>query len=150
MSDRETPIGVNDLVVRDETSATPSAVWRSLTEGRLDWWPEMQFEAVAGASLREAWNEAGSEREAVGHVSEIHAGRSLAFHWIESSWSSPLQVRFSTVATTGGARITVRESGFRELAAGDALVAEHIEGWQFHLARLVRYAERDCTARLAR
>jgi uncharacterized protein YndB with AHSA1/START domain len=142
MSDYTTPVRVNDLMVSLVTTAKSSVVWRSLTDGRTDWWPEMEFAAVPGAQLREVWVEEGIEHEAVGRVLVVKADSELSFNWIEPSWSSPLQVRFSIDPAFSGTRISVTESGFGGLPGGDALASEHAKGWRFHLARLVQHAER--------
>jgi uncharacterized protein YndB with AHSA1/START domain len=142
MSAGESSIGMNDVEVSVETTASTWRAWRALTSGRVEWWPEMQFDPVVGAPLREVWTEMGAAREAVGSVLDVVKERSLVFAWSESFWSSPLQVTFSIRETPGGAHISVRESGFSGLDNGFALAAEHAEGWRFHLSRLVQHAER--------
>lgn len=131
-----------DLVLIDESTASVLAVWRSLTDNHSEWWPDMQFEAVRGASLRETWTEDGVEYHATGHVVAVQDGESLAFDWSEPGWPAPLSVSFELASIAGGTRVTVVERGFDRIPNGHALSEAHHEGWKYHLARLCGHAER--------
>lgn len=129
------------LVVSADTAATADVVWRALTQERAEWWPDMHFDAIVGAPLREVWTEDGAQREATGRVIDVSDGRALTFEWSESARPSPLQVTFTIEPTATGTGVSVSETGFRGLPDGDALREEHAEGWQFHLSQLLKHAE---------
>jgi len=59
----------------------------------------------------------------------------------ETERPSPLQVTFALDPTASGTRVSVSETGFLGVPDGDALRAEHTEGWQFHLSQLLKHAE---------
>lgn len=130
------------LVVSADTTAAADVVWRALTEERDAWWPDMQFDAVVGAPLREVWTEDGAQREATGQVIDVSDGRALTFEWSETEWLAPLQVTFVLESTASGTRVSVSETGFRGLLDGDRLREDHAEGWRFHLSQLLRHAEK--------
>lgn len=130
------------LVVSAETAAAADVVWRALTQERAEWWPDMHFDAIVGAPLREVWIEDGAQREATGQVIDVSDGRALTFEWSETERPSPLQVTFTIEPTATGTRVSVSETGFRGLTDGDALCEEHTKGWQFHLSQLLKHAER--------
>ena len=132
----------NDLVVVAESTASVWSVWRSLTGEHIQWWPDMQFDAVRGAPLDETWAEDGVEHHATGHVVEVQDGAVLTFEWSEPSWTSPLFVRFELERIGYDTRISVWECGFDRIPGSHALRAAHHEGWNYHLARLCSYAER--------
>ena len=132
----------SDLVVVDVSTASVLAVWRSLTLEHAGWWPDMQFEAVRGAPLRETWTEEGVEYHAMGHVVEVQDGKVLTFDWSEPGWPAPLRVRFELDQIASGTRVSVMECGFDRIPNGNALSAAHQEGWKYHLARLCSHAER--------
>ncbi|MHB1173271.1 MAG: SRPBCC domain-containing protein [Lacisediminihabitans sp.] len=134
--------GDSDLVVIEESSASVSAVWRSLAEEHTEWWPDLQFEAVRGAPLREDWTEDGVEHQAMGHVVEVQVGKLLTFHWSEPRRSAPLCVRFELESIATGTRLSVVEFGFDRIPNGHELFAAHREGWKYHPARLRSHAER--------
>lgn len=129
------------LVVSVDAAVTADVVWRALTQERAEWWPDMHFDAIVGAPLREVWIEDGVEREAAGQVIEVTDGRALAFVWSETARPSPLQVTFTMEPTALGTRVSVSEMGFLGVPDGDALREEHTEGWQFHLSQLLKHAE---------
>ena len=132
----------NDLVVVAESTASVWTVWLSLTDEHLQWWPDMQFDAVPGSMLHETWVEDGVEYHATGHVVEVQDGAVFTFEWSEPSWPSPLLVRFELKQIGWGTRISVWECGFDRIPRSHALFAAHREGWKYHLARLCSFAER--------
>ena len=116
-------------------------VW-SLTGENIQWWPDMQFDAVRGAPLHETWAEDGVEHHATGHVVEVQDGTVFTFEWSEPSWPSPFFVRFELEQIGCGTRISVWECGFERIPSSNALRAAHHEGWKYHLARLCSFAGR--------
>lgn len=141
--DSDQPIPADsDLVLSDESTASVLAVWRSLTDKHIEWWPDMKFEAIRGASLCETWTENGVEYQATGHVVEVQDGTVLAFNWSEPAWPAPLSVRFELEQIAAGTRISVRECGFNSIPNGHAVAAAHHGGWRYHLAQLRSHAER--------
>ena len=140
-SDHPRP-AASDLILIDESTASVLAVWRSLTDKHTEWWPDMKFEAVRGASLCEIWTEDGVEYQATGHVVEVQDGTVLTFEWSEPDWPAPLSVRFELEQIGTGTRISVMEYGFDNVPNGQSLSAAHHEGWKYHLAQLRSHAER--------
>lgn len=130
-----------ELTCSTHIAVPPAAVWLLLTDDRGRWWPEMAFEAVAGAGVRETWQEADGEHAATGEVVEVDAGRLLAFDWIEPGWAHALRVRFTLAESGRDTLLTVSESGFEHLAGGEELRAEHAEEWDFHLGQLTTAAQ---------
>lgn len=130
------------LVVTTRVVAGRDAVWHALSApaARGAWWPGLSLEARPGAHLVETWTEDGEERRADGAVTEVIAGRRLGFRWSEAGWPRPTEVAVVLESVDGGTLVTVTESGLDGLA-GPALVAEHREGWLYHLDNLRRYVE---------
>ena len=104
----------NDLIVVAESTASVWTVWRSLTDKHMQWWPDMQFDAVPGAPLHETWAEDGVEYHATGHVVEVQDRAVFTFEWSEPSWPSPLLVRFELRQIGCGTQISVWECGSTE------------------------------------
>ena len=71
----------NDLVVVAESTASVWSVWRSLTAEHIQWWPDMQFDAILGAPLHETWAEDGVEHDATGQVVEVQDGAAHHEGW---------------------------------------------------------------------
>jgi uncharacterized protein YndB with AHSA1/START domain len=129
---------INVLTVSARTQASPTTAWRALTVDRHRWWPELEFDAEVGAALRETWTEDGVERSADGVVTEVVPPTTLAFAWRQPGWAAPLDVRFSIDRCHEGTTVTITETGFARLTAGASLRREHEEGWNHHLAILLR------------
>jgi len=117
-------------------------VWRSLTADRAQWWPGMRFDAVPGALLREIYVENGVECRAWGQVREVEDSEVLTVDWREPGWPCPLSVRFALAPLAAGTSISVTECGFDGLPTGLVSHADHSDGWNYHLNRLRRHAER--------
>ena len=118
-------------------------LWRALVHDRGSWWPEMQFDAVAGAHLCEIWFEDGVERLALGTVVSARPPRELRFEWTEPDWPAGLsQVAIIIQDDDTGAIVTVEENGLHAASGDPDLLAAHREGWAEHLARLVDAAHR--------
>lgn len=131
--------GPRDSVsVAHVVAASPAVVWRALTAGRAQWWPDLRFDAVVGAPLVETWVEAGQQRQAHGVVTRCDEAELLAFRWREDGWSAPLEVRFRLEAHDLGTSVTLTETGFRRADVSPTLADEHEEGWRYHLTRLAR------------
>ena len=129
------------VTVRAQVSSTPGAVWRALTTDRAGWWPELRFEPVVGAALEETWTIGDEVFVARGEVLEVSPPHLLVFEWHEPTWAAPLRVRFS-IEGADPTSVTVTEDGFERLDGGRELRDEHADGWEHHLANLVRFTAR--------
>ena len=116
-------------------TATPEHVWRLLVD-RSAWWPELEFDAVAGSPLRETWTDSGRTLEAIGRVLAVDAPTRLSFEWTEPVWGTSLTVTVTVTPTAEGAEVVVTERGFVGILAEEALRLEHEAGWREHLGRL--------------
>lgn len=119
-------------------AATADVIWRALTVDRADWWPDLRFDAAAGAPLVETWIEAGQQRQAHGVVTRCEEPELLAFRWREDGWSAPLEVTFRLDARGSATSVTITETGFRYAGVPPTLADEHEEGWRYHLMQLAR------------
>jgi uncharacterized protein YndB with AHSA1/START domain len=116
-------------------------VWRALTADRAGWSPELRFEPVVGAALEETWTIEDEVFVARGEVLEVCPPRLVVFEWHEPTWAAPLRVRFS-IEDADPTSVTVTEDGFERLDGGRELRDEHTDGWEHHLANLVRFTAR--------
>jgi len=130
------------LAVTVQSTAAVATVWRSLTADRADWWPGMRFDAVPGGLLREIWMENDVESHAWGQVREVQDGEVLTVDWRELGWPCPLSVRFALAPNANATFISLTECGFDGLPNGLVSHADHSDGWNYHLNRLRRQAER--------
>jgi uncharacterized protein YndB with AHSA1/START domain len=129
------------VVATARARCSVEALWRALVDERGSWWPEMQFEAVAGARLSETWFEGGVECSASGTVISAIPPRELRFEWTEPSWpAGPSRVAITLQEDGTGASVTVEEIGLRAASGDPDLAAAHRDGWAGHLARLVEAA----------
>ncbi|WP_158231526.1 SRPBCC family protein [Microbacterium sediminis] len=116
--------------------AGTEAVWHALTVGRSVWWPDMVFEAAAGAPLIETWIEDGERREASGTVTAAERPRLLAFDWRQPEWRGSTHVSIDLAEDGAATEVAITETGFADAGTPAALAAEHADGWRFHLGRL--------------
>jgi uncharacterized protein YndB with AHSA1/START domain len=130
----------DSVAVETAVDAAPELVWRLLTVKHSVWWPEMQFDAIAGAPLVETWLEDGLELSASGVITRCDPPDLLAFEWREPSWEHSLEVELRLEETGRSTMVTLTETGFTR-ARATALADEHEEGWRYHLARLKRACE---------
>ncbi|MCT9821420.1 SRPBCC domain-containing protein [Microbacterium sp. W1N] len=131
----------DSLVVATDIHASVEVAWWCLTAGRDAWWPEMRFEAVVGSPLTETWVEEGRQRSATGSVTRCEEPHLLGFRWAEEGWDHPLDVVIDLVARGESTSLTLTESGFIRARTSLSLLAEHEEGWRYHVARLKRASE---------
>ncbi|WP_158437899.1 SRPBCC family protein [Naasia lichenicola] len=120
------------IVVR----AGAAAVWRGLTDGREDWWPDLEFDAAVGADLKESWDEDDGPHHAAGRVTEVVPRELLAFEWTEADWPNHLHVRIELDDHDDLTEIVVTETGFEAIVAHPDLRHAHEESWHFHLENL--------------
>ncbi|GEM_PF-71222 len=114
-------------------------LWNALTVDRERWWPGMAFEPTPGATVHEVWEEGGARFTASGEVTSVDAGAVLSFVWKDDQavGAAPLlEVTFKILTTNNEVVLELTESGFSKYPNGDALFAEHLEGWAYHLGNL--------------
>jgi uncharacterized protein YndB with AHSA1/START domain len=132
----------DSLSITVTSTSSMEELWCALTDERDTWWPELVLTPEVGSAVRETWAEGGREHFADGRVTEAVPPIRLAFMWQQPEWLSPLTVRFDIRSDGERSTVTLTERGFRQLADGDGLRAAHEEGWNFHLANLLRAASR--------
>jgi uncharacterized protein YndB with AHSA1/START domain len=126
-----------------------SAVWAALTEPALisEWFGDTAvLDLQVGGTGAMGWAEWGEFRLV---VEEIDEPNTFAFRWARSKDTDPLSgnstlVRFTLADRDGGTELTVRETGWDELA-GDAAAGmkENTEGWHEELDELVAFLEKQ-------
>jgi uncharacterized protein YndB with AHSA1/START domain len=121
-------------------------VWRALTAGRKDWWPDLEFDSVVGAVVRETWDEDDGQHSAIGSVSEVVPKRVIAFEWSEADWPHPLEVRIVLDDHDDLTEVTVVETGFDALVDHPELRHAHEDSWHFHLGNLADAARTAAAA----
>jgi uncharacterized protein YndB with AHSA1/START domain len=132
----------DSLSITVTSTSSVEGLWCALTDRRDSWWPELVLTPEVGSAVRETWTEGGREHFADGRVMEALPPSRLAFVWQQPGWPSPLTVRFAIRGDGKRSTVTLTERGFGQLADGDGLRAAHEEGWNFHLAHLLRAASR--------
>jgi uncharacterized protein YndB with AHSA1/START domain len=132
----------DSLSIAVTSMSSLDALWCALTDERDTWWPELMLTPEVGSAVRETWTEDGCEHFADGRVTEAVPPSLLAFVWQQPGWPSPLTVRFDIRSDGARSTVTLTERGFGQLTDGDELRAAHEDGWNFHLANLLRAASR--------
>jgi len=136
--------------------ASPEIVFDvvSRPEHLRQWWPQdVHLEPAAGASGSLVFHDddQGSEAAVVVPITVVEARppHTFAFRWTHPAGEravdgNSLLVTFALAPSGGGTLLTMTETGFRELgwevAQLEALFADHVTGWDFHLSRLSPYA----------
>lgn len=129
------------VTVSATINAPRERVWRLLTVDRHVWWPDMRFDAVVGAPLRETWMDGEHEASATGNVTRCDEPRLLAFEWREPRWHRPLEVEIRLTTSGASTVVILTETGFSHAGTAPSLPAEHEDGWRYHLARLTDATE---------
>lgn len=132
----------DSLSITVTSTSSVEELWRALTDERDTWWPELVLTPEVGSAVRETWSEGGREHFAEGRVTEALPPSRLALVWQQPGWLSPLTVCFDIRDDGERRTVTLTERGFGQLTDGDGLRAAHEEGWNFHLANLLRAASR--------
>ncbi|MEO7236570.1 MAG: SRPBCC family protein [Lapillicoccus sp.] len=136
--------------------ASPDIVFDvvSRPEHLRHWWPqEAHLDPTPGSSGELVFRDDGqpSESSKVVPVTVVEARppHTFSFRWTHSAGEraadgNSLLVTFALSPSGPGTLLTMTETGFRELgwevAQLEALYADHVVGWEFHLARLSPYA----------
>src|SRR5216684_5338763 len=116
-----------------------------------EWWPdEAEFSAVPGGTGRIGFGDSSQNRTWVQFaVVDAVPPRLFSFRWTHEEGESAapgnsLLVVFELEPAGSGTLLRMTESGFRGRGWDDAKVsaeyADHVEGWDFYLARLPAYA----------
>jgi uncharacterized protein YndB with AHSA1/START domain len=132
----------DSLSITVTSMSSVERLWCALTDERDTWWPELVLTPEVGSAVSETWTEDGHEYFADGHVTEAVSPSLLAFMWQQPGWSSPLTVQFDILGDGKRSTVTLTERGFGHLMDGDGLRGAHEDGWNFHLANLLRAASR--------
>lgn len=136
--------------------ASPATVFEVITspEHLKEWWPdEAVLEATPGSTGELVFGDRTSGEAQIPQVTVIEAEppRRFSFRWIhpadeEAREGNSLLVTFELTADGDGTLLRMSESGFREMGWEVAVLEqhyrEHVEGWAYHLPRLVDYAAR--------
>ena len=62
--------------------------------------------------------------------------RLLSFDWRQPEWRGSTHVSIELAADGAATWVTITEMGFADTGTPAALVAEHADGWRYHLGRL--------------
>lgn len=118
-----------------------------------EWWPdEAHYEAVPG-SPGQLWfdKQAGEEHRVGIQVVDAIPYRLFSFRWTHPVGEAAREdnsflVTFRLEPQGGGTLLRMSETGFRELGWEAAVLEEtyrdHVQGWDYHLARLAPYVAR--------
>jgi uncharacterized protein YndB with AHSA1/START domain len=139
-----------DIVVE----ASPEVVFEVLSrpEHMREWWPDdARFESVAGAPGELVWRDADTGRTTTVEMAvvEVDPPRRFSFRWCFAATGRTepsLLVTFDLVPVAAGTRISLTETGFREMgweiAQLEEAYREHESGWDHYLPRLGGYVDR--------
>ena len=116
------------------------------------WWPDdASYELVPGAVGEIAFGDVGSGRkQETLTVLEVQPPRSFTFRWIHpvdevAATGNSLLVTFDLTPSGAGTKVTMTETGFREMGWEAAVLEEaykdHANGWDYFMPRLAPYAE---------
>jgi uncharacterized protein YndB with AHSA1/START domain len=134
--------------------ASPEVVYEvvSSPEHLREWWPdEAEIEPVPGATGRIVFGDPASPDAKVEQLTVVEADppRRFAFRWVydEGMSAAPdnsLLVTIDLVPSGEGTLLRFKESGFRErgweAAVLEQAYADHVQGWDHFLPRLVARA----------
>ena len=129
--------------------AAPEVVYEVISspEHLREWWPdEAELDPVPGGTGTITFGEPGSPDAKVEQLTVVEADppRRFAFRWVSDDQGNSLLVTMDLVASDGGTLLRFKETGFRELGWEAAVLeqayAEHVQGWDHLLPRLVARA----------
>jgi uncharacterized protein YndB with AHSA1/START domain len=138
-----------DIVVE----ASPEVVFEVISrpEHMREWWPDdARFESIAGAPGELVWRDAetGETTTVEMAVVEVDPPRRFSFRWCfaGADRAEPsLLVTFDLTPVDAGTRISLTETGFREMGWEIAQLEEayrdHETGWDHYLPRLGGYVD---------
>ncbi|TWD82832.1 uncharacterized protein YndB with AHSA1/START domain [Kribbella amoyensis] len=132
-------------------SAPLEKVWRTVTEPALvsQWFGQLALTGTgAGALGTIGWPD---ERRAPIRVETFNPRSEVSYRWCNAEDPLPetLDEQRSTVftftleATSSGTQLTVVETGFERTSDPAQVMADHREGWDGELDKLVALLERD-------
>ncbi|MBZ5737841.1 SRPBCC domain-containing protein [Nocardioides mangrovi] len=123
--------------------ASPEVVYEVISspEHIREWWPdEADLVPVPGATGTITFGDPGSPDAKVETLTVVDAEPPYRFSF---RWAGGLLVTFELVPEGDGTRVRFSESGFRELGWEAAVLeeayADHVQGWDHFLPRLVTY-----------
>jgi uncharacterized protein YndB with AHSA1/START domain len=142
-------------IVREvRVAASPATVFEVITrpEHLREWWPdEAVLDAVPGATGELVFGDRASPEAHVPKLTviEVEPPRRFTFRWGHpedepAREGNSLLVTFELTPEGDATLLRMTEAGFREMgwevAVLEAQYQDHVEGWAYHLARLVEYA----------
>lgn len=128
--------------------ATPEVVYEvvSSAEHLREWWPDdAELDPVPGGTGRIVFGDPDSPDAKVERLTVVEADppRRFAFRWVFEDDNS-LLVTMDIVASGDGTLLRFKETGFRErgweAAVLEQAYADHVQGWDHFLPRLVARA----------
>ncbi|CAI9414412.1 SRPBCC family protein [Nocardioides sp. T2.26MG-1] len=136
--------------------ATPEVVYEvvSRPEHLREWWPDdAEFDPAPGGTGVISFGDTTKPDAQVAPIAVVEADppRRFSFRWVHESGetasaSNSLLVTFDLVPSGTGTLLRFSETGYRELgweaAVLEEMYAEHVQGWDHFLPRLVTYADR--------
>lgn len=138
-----------------DVNASPEIVFAvvSQPEHLRAWWPDdANFEPLVGSEGQFVFQHEDHSAPYVATftVVDLDAPRRFAFRWVYDEGATPgpdnsLLVSFDLAPEGEGTRVTMTETGFRELgwalAELEHAYQEHSSGWDYFLARLAPYVD---------
>ncbi|GAB2837203.1 SRPBCC domain-containing protein [Lentzea nigeriaca] len=130
--------------------ASPEVVYEvvSSAEHLREWWPDdAELDPVPGGTGRIVFGDPASPDAKVEQLTVVEADppRRFAFRWVYEEGNS-LLVTMDIVEDGDGTLLRFKETGFRErgweAAVLEKAYADHVQGWDHFLPRLVTYAEK--------
>jgi uncharacterized protein YndB with AHSA1/START domain len=114
------------------------------------WWPDdARYEPVPGSAGEISFGDPDAGGKVVAFtVDDVRPPRLFAFRWTHragevAAVGNSLLVTFELTPMGAGTRLTMTETGFRELGWEAAVLeqqySDHVHGWDFFLPRLAPY-----------
>lgn len=133
---------MTELTMETRIEAAPDAVWRALTTGIGDWWPDefhaggapgkrrFELEAEPGGRMQETWDGGGGVLW--GNVVCADPGKRLQVAGLVfPNWGGPTQWFGTWDLSVHGDATLLRFSEHAIGRAGDGYAAEKEKGWRF-------------------
>ena len=135
------------LVLSRDVAASPSSVWRCLTEPGCfrTWWRDnLDFEPREGGRFVEPWvDPSGRSRTTRAMVTSFQPPRGFVMVWADEDWDFDTVVSVTLEPRDGGTRVTIEHQGWEAAPEPDraTLLLDHEGAWNQRLTGLASHAE---------
>ncbi|WP_417667359.1 SRPBCC family protein [Roseibium sp.] len=136
----------DDIRLMVELPLAPEDVWTVLTApGHLRRWfgDHMSLEPKPGGLFEERWTRNGRPVVTSGHVITFEPPVRLVWTWADDDWHGDTRLSLELAPGPAGTIVTLVHSGWASLPdnSDGALRQDHLDGWAFHLSKLVSHAQ---------